>query len=180
MDVISFMTYCLIKNPGKMFDTNSLKSSMTGVETFEQLILDFDRILKALMNVRFIDNIHDERRLAGYVYNQDKSMHEYWIALGQYSVSSNLSVLAFVINGREQVLPTSLKSKQDILDYCTAFKYSKDKVIASFDSIIGKPNMVFIGYENPITMEQYLQKIVSDINDEALNLEYNYNKLKSL
>lgn len=163
-----------------MFDINFLKNSMTANETFEQLISDFGKTLTALMNVRTIDSIHDERRLPGYVYNQDKSLHEYWIALGQYSVSSNLSVLAFVINGREQVLPTSLNSKKDILDYITVFKNSKDKVVAAFDSVIGKPNMVFIGYANPITMEQYLQKIVSDINDEALNLEYNYNKLKSL
>ena len=153
---------------------------MTAAETFEQLILDFENTLTALMNVRTIDNIQDERRMQGYVYNQDKSLHEYWIALGQYSVSSNLSVLAFVINGREQVLPTSLKSKQDIVDYYTAFKNNKDKVISAFDSVIGKPNMVFIGYESPITMEKYLQKIVLNINNEALNLEYNYNKLKSV
>lgn len=152
---------------------------MTAAVTFEQLTSDFEKTLTALQNVRTIDNIHEERRLPGYVYNQDKSLHEYWIALGQYSVSSNLSVLGFVINGSENILPTTLNSKQDIADYCNAFKNNKDKVIAAFDSVIGKPNMVFIGYEKPITMEQYLQNIVSEINDEAHNLEYNYKKFKS-
>jgi hypothetical protein len=152
---------------------------MTARETFKQLTSDFDKTLKALASVRTINDIHEARRLPGYIYNQEKSIHEYWIALGQYSFSSNLSVLAFIINVNKQVLPTVLKSKQDILDYCTAFKDNNSEVISAFDSIIGKPNMLFIGYENPITMEQYLQKIVSDINEEALNLEYNYNKFKS-
>lgn len=152
---------------------------MTAIETFEQLLSDFDKTLTALLNVRSIDEIHAERRIPGYVYNQDKNLHEYWIALGQYSVSSNLSVLGFVINAGEQLLPTALNSKQDIADYCAAFKNNRDKVIAAFELVIGKPNMLFIGYANPITMEQYLQDIVSHINDEALNLEYNYKKIKT-
>lgn len=153
---------------------------MTAAETFQEIKIALNRTLTALLNVRTIDRIHEERRLPGYVYSQDKSLHEYWIALGQYSVSSNLSVLGFVINGRETIVPTILKSKQDIADYCTAFDNNKDKIIAAFDLIIGKPNMVFIGYENPIAMEQYLQNVVSEINNEALNLEYNYKKFKSL
>lgn len=152
---------------------------MTAIETFEQLLPDFEKILTALQNVRSIDEIHAEKRMPGYVYNQDKSLHEYWIALGQYSVSSNLSVLGFVINAGEQFLPTTLNSKQNIADYCAAFKNNRDKVIAAFDAVIGKPNRLFIGYANPITMEQYLQNIVSHINEEALNLEYNYKKLKT-
>ena len=153
---------------------------MTAEETFQELKMALNKTLTALLNVRTIDRIHEERRLPGYIYNQDKSLHEYWIALGQYSVSSNLSVLGFVINAREPILPTNLKSKQDIADYCTTFENNKDKVIEAFDLVIGKPNMVFIGYENPITMEQYLQNVVSEINNEALNLEYNYKKFKSL
>jgi hypothetical protein len=152
---------------------------MTAIETFEQLLSDLDMTLTALLNVRSIDKIHAERRMQGYVYNQDKSLHEYWIALGQYSVSSNLSILGFVINAREQLLPATLNSKQDIADYCVAFKNNRDKVIAAFDLVIGKPNMQFIGYTNPITMEQYLERIVSHINHEALNLDYNYKKLKT-
>mgnify|MGYP006910068178 FL=1 len=153
---------------------------MTAKETFEQLSSDFDKTLTAILNVRSIDEIHLERRKPGYVYNQDKSLHEYWIALSQYSVSSNLSVLGFVVNASERLLPTTLSSKQDIVNYCTAFKNNRDKVIAAFDFVIGKPNMVFIGYSTPITMEQYLQDIVSDISNEALNLEYNYKKINAL
>ena len=153
---------------------------MTAEETFQELKIALNKTLTALLNVRTIDRIHEERRLPGYIYNQDKSLHEYWIALGQYSVSSNLSVLGFVINARETILPTNLKSKLDIADYCTVFENNKDEVIEAFDLVIGKPNIVFIGYENPITMEQYLQNVVSEINDEALNLEYNYKKFKSL
>lgn len=153
---------------------------MTAIETFEQLLSDFDKTLTALLNVKSIDEIHADRRMPGYIYNQDKSLHEYWIALGQYSVSSNLSLLGFVINAGEQLLPSSLNSKQDIADYCAAFKNNRDKVIAAFELVIDKPNMLFIGYTNSITMEQYLQDIVSHINDEALNLEYNYKKIKPL
>ncbi|MCK9401909.1 MAG: hypothetical protein M0Q26_00780 [Chitinophagaceae bacterium] len=151
---------------------------MTAIETFDQLHSDFDKTLIALLNVRSINEIQTERKMPGYVYNQDKGIHEYWIALGQYSVSSNLSFLGFVINAGVQLLPTTLNSKQDIADYCSAFTKNKDKVIVTFESVIGKPNILFIGYTNPITMEEYLQNIVSDIHDEALNLEYNYKKIK--
>jgi hypothetical protein len=152
---------------------------MTATETFEQLTSDFEKTLTALLNVRTIDEIHFERKMPGYVYNQDKGLHEYWIALGQYSVSSNLSVLNFVINATEQLMPASLKSKEEIADYFSEFKNNRDKIIAAFDSVIGKPNMIFLGYANPITMEEYLQQIVSNINDEAINLEYNYKILIS-
>lgn len=153
---------------------------MTSEEIFEQLNSDFDKTLGALLNVRSIDEIQSDRKSPGYIYNHDRGLHEYWIALGQYSFSSNLSLLAFVINSREQILPTKLNSRQDIADYCAAFKNNRNKVIASFDLVIGKPNILFIGYANPITMEQYLQDIVSDITSESLNLEYNYKILKSI
>lgn len=152
---------------------------MTAIETFEQLLSDFDKTLTALLNVRSIDEIHAERKVPGYVYNQDLHLHEYWIALGKYSVCSNLSVLGFIVNAREQLVPTTLNSKQDIANYFDSFRKSRDRVIAAFDLVIGKPNMQFIGYANPITMEKYLQDIVSDINEDALNLEYNYKKLKT-
>lgn len=152
---------------------------MTAKETFEQLSSDFDKTLTALLNVKAIDEIHTERRLPGYVYKQDKGIREYWIALSQYSVSSNLSVLTFVVNATEEILPTFLNSKDDIANYCAFFKKNREKVIAAFEAVIGKPNMVFIGYADPITMEQYLQDIVTSIHEEALNLEYNYKELKS-
>jgi chorismate mutase len=158
----------------------SLKNIMTSIETFEQLLSNFDKTLTALLNVRSIDEIYTERRMSGHVYTRDINCHEFWIALGRYSVSSNLSLLGFIINDREELLPTKLNSRQDIADYCAAFKNNRDKVIAAFDSIIGKPNILFIGYANPITMEQYLQDIVTDIIDEAQNLEYNYKILKTL
>jgi hypothetical protein len=154
---------------------------MTATETYNLLTTDIDKTLTAILGVRTIDGIHFERTRPGYVYEQDKSMHEYWIALGQYSFSGNLSTLAFVINGgSEQLLSTRLNSRQDLIDYYKFFKSNKDKVIASFDAIIGKPNIVFIGYAVPITMEQYLGQLVSYIHDEALNLEYNYNQIKKL
>ncbi len=153
---------------------------MTATETFEQLDADFEKTLIALLGVKSIDAIHYERRLPGYVYHQDKALHEYWIALGQYSVSSNLSLLAFVINAKEPIVSVVLKSKQDIVNYCNEFKRNSAKVIEAFDFVIGKPNMVFIGYSNPITMEEYLQKIVSKIHSEALNLEYNYKQFKMI
>jgi hypothetical protein len=151
---------------------------MTSTETFEQLISDFDKTITALLFARTANRIRNERDLAGYIYNDDKNLREFWIAISQYSVVSNLSSLMFIINQKEEILPSSLKSKQDIIDYFVTFKNNKDKVIAVFDTMIGKPNIIFIGYEKPIAMEQYLQIIVDDINAEAQNLEFHYKELK--
>ncbi len=153
---------------------------MTATETYKQVQDDFSKILNALLRVKTIDEIHIERRAPGYKYNQTKAMHEYWIALSKYSVSANLSLLAFAINGKQQILPSSLESRQDIIKYCEIFEQRRDEIVNIFNRIIDNPDFLFIGYAEPITMEQYLQNIISDIHDEALNLEYNYNQYKSL
>ncbi len=132
------------------------------------------------MNVRTTAEFQEERQLPGYVYEQEKHLHEYWIALGQYSFSVDLSQLAFVINYREQVLPINIQTRQELSNYVRLFRDNEEKVISAFDRVIGKPNQIFIGYTEPITMEQYLQRVVSSIHEEALNLDYNYQKFKSL
>src|SRR5258705_13949481 len=100
---------------------------MTVTETYNLLSTNIDKTLTEILGVKTIDRIHFERTRPAYVYEQDKAMHEYWIALGQYSFSGNLSTLAFVINGREQLLSTSLQSRKDLVDYYKTFKTNKDK-----------------------------------------------------
>ena len=122
--------------------------------------------------------------MPGYVYNQDGHLHEYWIALGQYSFSANLSQLAFVINDRQlllpDILPKSFQSRQDLVNFSQMFKRNRGNAIASFDNIIDNPNRQFIFYAESIPMEQFLEKVVLHIHEDALNLEYNYNELKKL
>lgn len=65
---------------------------MNPTETFEQLSQDILKSVDAIVKVRTTEGIHDARKLPGYVYNSDKEMREYWIALGQYSVSADLSL----------------------------------------------------------------------------------------
>lgn len=151
---------------------------MTAPETFSQLNADFEKTIAALLNVRTIKEIQAARQLPGNKYDPEKHMREYWIALGQYSVSATLSYLAYITNTTEQIIPTVMHTKQDIQEYYKQFVVNKEKVIEAFNRIIGKSNQIFVGYAEPITMEEYLQKIVSDIHNEALNIDYNYQQLK--
>jgi hypothetical protein len=151
---------------------------MTALETFNQLNADFEKTIAALLNVRTIKEIQAARQLPGYKYEPEKHMREYWIALGQYSVSANFSYLSYIVNATEHIVPAIMHTIEDIQEYCKQFSTNKEKVIAAFERIIGKPNQVFIGYAKPITMEEYLQNIVSNIHTEALNLDYNYQQLK--
>lgn len=153
---------------------------MTAHQIFQQLNSDIEKSLTAILNVRTIDEIHISRKIPGYVYDQEKSTREYWIALGKYTFSADLSVLSYIINGYKVIVPERCESRDDLVSFYAAFKSNKDEVIAAFDKIIDKPNMVFIGYPKPITMEQYLNKVVGNIHEEALNLDYNYKKLLEL
>lgn len=151
---------------------------MTAPETFNQLNDDFEKTIAALLNVRTVKEIQDARQLPGYKYEPEKHMREYWIALGQYSVSANFSYLSYIVNATEYIVPVTMNTKEDIQEYCKQFVINKEKVIAAFERIIGKPNQIFIGYDKPITMEKHLQNIVSNIHAEALNIDYNYQQLK--
>src|SRR5215204_3032341 len=152
---------------------------MTATEAFNQLKTDIDKTLTAIFNVRTTEEMRSDRNLPGYIYNQEKHLHEYWIALGEYSFTGNLVRLAFIINDRQlllpDLLPNSLQSRKDTFNFFQLFKSNKSNVVASLDRIIGKPNVQLRTYAEPIPMEEFLKTVVSDIHDEALNLEYNYN-----
>ena len=81
---------------------------------------------------------------------------------------------------REDLLPKSFQSRQDLVNFIQMFKRNRGNVIASFDNIIDNPNRQFIFYAESIPMEQFLEKVVLHIHEDALNLEYNYNELKKL
>lgn len=157
---------------------------MTAAETFNLLSTDIDKTITALLAVRTTEDMRRDSQLPGYVYNQGGHLHEYWIALGQYSFSANLSQLAFVVNDRQlllpDILPKNFQSRPDLVHFIQMFKRNKGNIIASFDNIIDKPNKQFIFYAEPISMGHFLEKVVSQIHEDALNLEYNYNELKRL
>lgn len=153
---------------------------MNATDTFEQLSEDLSKSLAALLNVKTIEEQNAEGLLSGFKYNQEKHMLEYWISLGKYSVSMDLIHLAFVINGKEQIVPTNINSRDDINNYILTFLKNKEKVISAFNAVINKPNQIFIGYSQPITMEEFLQKVVSDIHNESINLDSCYHKLQQL
>lgn len=152
---------------------------MNAIDTYNQLSKDLSKLISILKSVRTIEEIHIERHILGYKYNSDKDMHEYWIALSIYSVSNSLSYLAYVINAIEEIVPIKTTSKAEIEGYVESFIKNETKVLTVLESIIDKPNQIFIGYSEPITMEEYLEKIVIDIHDEANNLDWNYKKLQS-
>jgi hypothetical protein len=155
---------------------------MTALETFNQLSTDISRTLNSLLKVRAVAEIQNSRKVSGYIYNPDKHTREYWIALGQYSFSADLLRLAFIVNDRgfllPDLLPTFLQTKQDLVNYYQTFISHRGDVIASFSKIIGNSNRLFSVYmDDTITMEQQLERVVLDIHNESLNLEFNYKQL---
>jgi len=153
---------------------------MTATETFIQLREDILKAITAIGGVQTFEQMRNERLQPNYQYNQEKHMREYWIALGQFSISSELGYLTSVVNASEATLPKLFESRQDLKTFYAEFVDNEEKIIASFDSIIGHPNRLFIGYNEPITMEQFLNKIVDNIHTDAINLDYNYQEFLKL
>jgi hypothetical protein len=157
-----------------------LWEDVNATEVYDELKEDIGKAVTAIISVR----PHEHRQghpYGDYMDNQQKYIHEHWISLGLLSFSGQLEQLAFAVNGRvEPILPTGLRTRQDLVNFQNTFTEQKDNVIASFERVIGNPNLIFLGYPEPITMEEFLQKVFDGINDEANNLDYNLKEFQRL
>jgi hypothetical protein len=149
---------------------------MNATETYDQLVTDIGRSLTLISSVRTIPEIQGLRKLPGYVYNPDVHLHEFWIAISQYSVAGDLYRLALLLNDRGLLLPSLFPnlygSELDGPKLFSQLKRNKGNIIAHLHKVIGNPNMISPFSEIPI--EDTLNHILVSIHNESMNLKFNY------
>ena len=147
---------------------------MTATEVYSEIAADLDKSITAILNVRTTLQIGEERKSPGYKYNPDKHLTEYAIAISQITFGAYLSQLSPVLNAGDSIVPNALLTRADLVNFQNSFANNKTKAIAAINRVIDKPNLVFIGYEEPITMEKYLEIVIRNIRDEANCIANNY------